>query len=182
MSRFQKQRAVCLVGFMGAGKTVVGRALAQKLGWRFIDLDDEIERAAGHSIASIFTTAGEREFRRLEGEQLTQLLKGLNAEKPMVAALGGGAYVERENAEKLREAAVPVVFLDAPLEELLRRCQEQMGRTRPLLDSGSDALSVLYAERRPLYLGAETTVQTSSKSVMEVADEIERWLSEGSRA
>lgn len=169
------QRAVCLVGFMGAGKTAVGRVLAQSLGWRFVDLDDEIERSAGKSIAEIFASDGEAEFRRLEAEELAQSLKKLRT-KPTVLALGGGAFVQRENAERLRQATVPVIFLDAPLEELLRRCREQEGRLRPLLDSGSDALSVLYAERRPLYMAAEVTVLTSGKPVAEVAAEVERWL------
>lgn len=175
MSKPQQQRAVCLVGFMGAGKSAVGRVLAKNLGWRFADLDDQIERAAGRSIASIFETGGEVAFRELESEELAQSLKKLKT-KPTVLAVGGGAYVQRENAEKFRQAAVPVIFLDAPLEELLRRCREQAGQARPLLDSGPEALSVLYAERRPLYLAAEVTVQTSGKSVAEVADEAERWL------
>src|SRR5262249_15827649 len=106
MSKSPQQRAVCLVGFMGAGKTAVGHVLAQQLGWRFIDLDDEIEHAAGKSIATIFRTAGENEFRRLEGEELTRLLKSLKTGKPTVAALGGGAFVQRDNAEKLRQARV----------------------------------------------------------------------------
>jgi shikimate kinase len=182
MSKSPQQRAVCLVGFMGAGKTVVGRVLAQQLGWRFIDLDDEIERGAGRSIATIFRTAGENEFRRLEREALTQLLKSLKGGKPTVAALGGGAFVQRDNAENLRLAGVPVVFLDAPLDELLSRCEAQPGRARPLLDSDPAALSILYAERRPLYLAAEATVQTSGKSITEVAGEVERWLNQDSQA
>jgi shikimate kinase len=177
MSKSRQQRAVCLVGFMGAGKTAVGRVLAQSLGWRFVDLDDEIERTAGKSIANIFRTSGEAEFRKLESEELTQSLKKLKT-KPTVLAVGGGAFVQRENAEKLRQASVPAIFLDAPLEQLLRRCREQAGRRRPLLDSGPEALSVLYAERRPLYLAAELTVQTSGRSVAEVAQEAERWLRE----
>jgi shikimate kinase len=181
MTNSPQRRAVCLVGFMGAGKTAVGQMLAQQLGWRFIDLDDEIERAAGKSIATIFSTAGEPEFRRLEGEQLKKLLNSLKPGKPIVAALGGGAFVQRENAEMLHQAKVPAIFLDAPLEELLRRCHAQAGRTRPLLESDQDTLSILYAERRPLYLAATATFQTTGKSVKEVASEVERWLNQASR-
>ena len=182
MSKSPQQRAVCLIGFMGAGKTAVGRVLARQLGWRFVDLDDEIERAAGRSIATIFRTAGEAEFRRIEAEQLKLWLKRLQTGKSTVAALGGGAFVQKENAEMLRQANVPAVFLDAPLEELLQRCREQAGRARPLLDSDPEALAILYAERRPLYLAAEATVQTSGKSVAEVAGEVERWLKGAARA
>ncbi|MCI0351269.1 MAG: shikimate kinase [Acidobacteriales bacterium] len=181
MSKSLQQRAVCLIGFMGAGKTTVGRLLARQLGWRFVDLDDEIERTAGKSIATIFKSSGESEFRRLEAEQLTRWLESVQAGKATVVALGGGVFVQRENAERLRQARVPAVFLDAPLDELLRRCEKQPGRARPLLDKGQEALSILYAERRPLYLAAEATVQTSGKSVTEVAGEVERWLNQGSR-
>lgn len=176
MSKSPQRRAVFLVGFMGAGKTAVGQMLAQRLSARFVDLDDQIERAAGRSIAAIFRAGGEAEFRKLESGQLSRLLAGLKPDSYTVVALGGGAFVQPDNAEMLRQAKVPVVFLDAPLEELLRRCQAQPGRARPLLDSDPEALSILYAERRPLYLAARATVQTSGKSVKDVAAEVERWL------
>lgn len=176
MSKSPHQRAVFLIGFMGAGKTAVGQMLAQQLGWRFIDLDEQIEQQAKRSIAQIFKTSGEAEFRKLETEKLSELLQQLAGGKAAVVALGGGTFVQRENAEKLWQAGVRVVFLDAPLDELLSRCQAQEGRSRPLLESDAEALNILYAERRPLYLAAETTVQTSGKSVAEVADEVERWV------
>lgn len=181
MIKSSQGRAVFIVGFMGAGKTAVGRVLAQQLGWQFIDLDEQIERVARRSIATIFQTSGEAEFRRLESEQLSKLLATLRPESAAVVALGGGAFVQEKNAEKLRQANVPVIFLDAPLEELLRRCQAQPGRARPLLDHDAEALSILYAERRPLYLAAEATVQTSGKSVEEVAGEVERWLTQSAK-
>jgi shikimate kinase len=176
MSKSPHQRAVFLVGFMGAGKTAVGQRLAQQLGWRFVDLDEEIERQAERSIAQIFKTSGEAEFRKLETEMLSKLLQQVSVGEPAVVALGGGTFVQRENVEKLREAGARVIFLDAPLEELLSRCEAQQGRIRPLLKYDAEALNVLYAERRPLYLGAETTVHTSGKSVAEVASEVERWV------
>lgn len=176
MSRLSHRRAVFLVGFMGAGKTAVGRALANQLNWRFLDLDNEIERAAKRSVAEIFKTAGEAAFRRLETRELRRTLERIKKEGAAVVALGGGTFTQAENAGRLRQSPVPVVFLDAPLEELLRRCQAEHGPVRPLLDRGADALSILYAERRPLYLAADATVQTLGKSVAEVADEVARWL------
>ena len=180
MSKPSHGGAVFLVGFMGAGKTVVGRVLAQQLGLRFIDLDNQIERAAKRTIGQIFEDVGEAGFRELETGQLSQLLES-DLKTPAVVALGGGAFTQPANVEKLRLAKAPVIFLDAPLEELLRRCEAEPQRERPLLSRGREALSILYAERRPLYLAAEATVQTSGKSVEEVASEIERWLRQHQR-
>src|SRR5919204_635692 len=131
MSKAPHGRAVFLIGFMGAGKTAVGGALAQKLGWNFIDLDERIEQQAKHTIAEIFETLGEPVFRRIENEQLSRLLER-DLTKPAVVALGGGTFAQPAMAEKLREAKVPVIFLDAPLEELLRRCAQKPQRKRPL--------------------------------------------------
>jgi shikimate kinase len=114
MSKAPHGRAVFLIGFMGAGKTAVGGALAQKLGWNFIDLDERIEQQAKHTIAEIFETLGEPVFRRIENEQLSRLLER-DLTKSAVVALGGGAFAQPAIAEKLREAKVPVIFLDAPL-------------------------------------------------------------------
>ena len=178
MSRLSHRRAVFLVGFMGAGKTAVGRALANQLRWRFVDLDREIERVAKGSIAEIFRARGETAFRKLESRELQRTLERAENEGATVIALGGGTFAQAENAERLRQSQVPVVFLDAPLDELLRRCQAEPEQVRPLLDRGSEALSILYAERRPLYLGADATVQTLDKSIPEVAGEVARWLSQ----
>ncbi len=93
---------VFLVGFMGAGKTTVGRALATQLGWRFIDLDDHIEARQKRSIAEIFRESGEIEFRRAEATELRNLLAGLPIAGAAVVALGGGAFVQKDNARLLK--------------------------------------------------------------------------------
>src|SRR5271169_4974862 len=113
-------RAVFLVGFMGAGKTSVGRSLGHRLGWSFEDLDDRIEARAGRSIPEIFRDLGVTEFRRLETTSLRDLLRELDA-GPRVVALGGGAFAQPENVAMLELAGVPVIFLDGPVEELFRR-------------------------------------------------------------
>src|SRR2546423_14156771 len=84
-------RAVILVGFMGAGKTSVGRALGDRLGWRFQDLDDRVRAREGRTVAEIFRESGETEFRRVEHAALRELLAETEVGTPMVLALGGGA-------------------------------------------------------------------------------------------
>ena len=155
-----------LVGFMGAGKTSVARTLAQRLGWRFYDLDDEIERRAGCTIGEIFRKSGEAAFRRLETESLRDLLTG--AHLPAVIALGGGAVAQAENASLIDLERT--VFLDAPLAELWRRCQEH--ETERPLRQDLDQFRKLYEARRRSYRAAAITVQTAGKTVEQVAAEI----------
>ena len=103
--------AVFLVGFMGAGKSSVGRALADRLNWVFEDLDDRIERGEGRKVAEIFRDSGESEFRRAERDALKQVLEELRGGGVRIIALGGGAFVQRQNAELLGKSQVPTVFL-----------------------------------------------------------------------
>ena len=124
-------RAVFLVGFMGAGKTSVGRLLAARRGWRFLDLDEVVQgQGEGAASPELFRQAGEAAFRRAESAALLQLLADMRQEA-VIVALGGGTFVQPENARSLQASGAPVVFLDAPLEELRRRCQPLAG-TRPL--------------------------------------------------
>ena len=158
-----------LVGFMGAGKTTVARTLGQRLGWRFYDLDEEIERRAGCTIGQIFRNSGETEFRRRETESLRELLTA--AHLPAVIALGGGAMAQPENASLIDLKRT--VFLDAPVEELWRRCQEH--QTERPLRRDLEQFRNLYDARRRGYRSAAMTVQTAGKTVEEVAAEIAHW-------
>jgi shikimate kinase len=163
-----------LVGFMGAGKTSVGRALAQRLNWSFEDLDDRIERREGRSIAEIFRDSGEREFRRAECASLEHLLGELSAAGGKIVALGGGAFVQTQIAALLRNAGLPIVFLDAPVEELWQRCSKQSadaGIERPLLQN-PEQFRKLYNARRKSYSRASICIQTGDRSVDAIADEI----------
>ncbi len=163
-------RAVFLVGFMGAGKTSVGQELAARLGWRFVDLDDRVEARERKSVAEIFRDLGEAAFRKAETLALRELLDELDHERPTVAALGGGAFVQDENAWLLAEAGDPMVFLDAPYEVLHQRCSPQ-GASRPLfLDEAR--FRELYETRRPHYLRAQLRVETTHQTVPQVATEI----------
>jgi shikimate kinase len=162
-------RAVFLVGFMGAGKTSVGKVLGSKLGWAFQDLDDLIQSRVGRRIEAIFRESGEPEFRRAEHDVLRQLLSELDS-NPRVVALGGGAFVQPENAKLLQEAGFPSVFLDAPVNELFNRCQIQTVE-RPLRRD-PEQFRNLYASRRAAYLQAVMRVDTSNKEIEEIATEI----------
>ena len=161
--------AVSLVGFMGAGKTTVGQALATKLGWRFVDLDDLIVARDGRTIPQVFQQSGEVAFRSLERQLLKEALRFPRA-GGSVLSLGGGAFIDNTNQQLLRENEVPAVFLDAPAEELFRRC-EQPGVIRPLL-SDRERFSALYEQRRPAYLNARLCIQTGGREIASIVDEI----------
>jgi shikimate kinase len=163
-------RAVILVGFMGAGKTSVGQALGGRLGWRFEDLDDRVQAREGRTVAEIFQEAGETEFRRAEHAALRELLAETEVGPPLVLALGGGAFVEANNASLLETTATPTVYLDAPPDELWRRCGAD-SVVRPLRrDEG--AFRQLYERRRSKYLQARLRVETGSREIKQIVSEI----------
>jgi shikimate kinase len=162
-------RAVFLVGFMGAGKTSVGQALSRILGLPFEDLDDRIQRREGKTIEQIFRESGEAEFRKAETAALRELLAELGASLRIVA-LGGGAFAQPGNAALIEEADVHSIFLDAPVEELLRRCEAEM-KERPLRRSHKQ-FRALYEQRRTAYMRAAVRIETNGKDVEEVAAEV----------
>ena len=161
--------AVALVGFMGAGKTTVGRELALRLGWQFADIDELVQEREQRTVEQIFREDGEPGFRRLEYKMVQETIKALET-SPMVLALGGGAFIEPGIQECLRAAEVPAVFLDAPIAELFQRC-EQPGVNRPLRRS-MEEFQQLYERRRPEYLKATTRIETTGKTIATVAQEI----------
>jgi shikimate kinase len=162
-------RTVFLVGFMGAGKSSVGRALSVRLGWDFEDLDDRIQAREGRSIGQIFRESGEAEFRRAESDALRELISGLR-DSPRVVGLGGGAFVQAENAALLAQTQAPIIFLDAPVEELFRRCQQETVE-RPLRQD-EKRFRQLYDARRPLYMVGTQRIETAGKDVDVVAVEV----------
>jgi shikimate kinase len=154
-------RAVVLTGFMGAGKTTLGRLLAADLGWEFRDLDAEIEQDSGMTVADIFRREGEAGFRAREVAMLGRLLQG----ERLVLALGGGAVESagvREQLTACRGACV--VYLAAPLEALVQRCLEQPGAAeRPVL-ADRERLRSRWAARLPYYEQAHLRVETGGLS------------------
>lgn len=148
-------RTVALVGLMGAGKTTIGRRLAQALGLPFIDADAAIVDAAGRSIEEIFADRGECEFRRGERQVLARLL----AAPPHVLATGGGAFVDARTRALMQERAISI-WLKAPLEVLMRRVAKR--DDRPLLkeDDPQAVMQRLMEERSPIYAKADLIVET----------------------
>jgi shikimate kinase len=167
-----RSKKVFLIGFMGAGKTSVGRVLAQRMNWKFYDLDELIEHRRQRSIAAIFAAEGEQEFRRAESTVLSELLKDGLDPSGSIIALGGGCFVQPENRRALEQANAITVLLKAPLEELQHRCQDA-GGIRPL--AGDKAkFEQLFASRQPAYALARFHVETAGKAIEEVAQEIEQ--------
>lgn len=147
---------------MGSGKSTVGPILAAKLRWSFVDLDAEIENLYNAPIRAIFETHGEGHFRRLE----TETIKSLNLRRNCIVALGGGAFIRNENRALIKSMGYSV-FLDCPLETLLKRCPTD--GTRPLLQSSAKARE-LYLERLPFYQTSDIRVDVSTLPADRIAD------------
>jgi shikimate kinase len=168
----RREAAVCaivLVGFMGAGKTSVGRELGRRLGWPFVDLDDRVQSREKRTIAEIFRVSGEVEFRRAEHNALAELLKELES-GPRVIAVGGGAFAQPENTSLLDANVATTVFLDASADELWKRCGDDP--TERPLRRDEKVFRQLYESRRPRYLRAQFHIDTAGKEVSQIAKEI----------
>ncbi|MGB9468444.1 MAG: shikimate kinase [Candidatus Acidiferrum sp.] len=163
-----------LAGFMGAGKSTVGTRLARQLGWRFVDLDERIEEAAGISIPEFFERHGEPAFRQLEADQLRAALgRAAEFHESTILALGGGTYAQPGAPEFLRNSGVPVVWLDTPVEILLSRCMTMTGR--PLFRD-EVSFRALYSQRIPSYQLADFRVDSSGDPAVVVAEILRRGI------
>ena len=171
MKRFDAFRGVVLVGFMGSGKSSVGRALARRFGVPFVDVDERIESAAGCRIRDLFAREGEPAFRAREKAALRDAL----SVKGCVIATGGGAFADEENRVLLRSYA-PVVYLETAVETLLERLSGDLGR--PLLRGGEreEVVRDLLSRREPGYRTADVTVRTDGRSVQDVAGSVAEWI------
>ena len=170
---------VCLAGFMGSGKTTVGSLLARQLAWRFVDLDDRIEEAAGLRISEFFERFGEPAFRALEADQLRAILgRSIETRESVVLALGGGTYAQQGAPEFLRAQNIPVIWLDSPVESLLARCMTMTGR--PLFRDET-SFRALHAQRVPSYQLADFRVDSSGDPAIVVAEILRLKLFDGPR-
>lgn len=149
------EKTIVLIGMMGAGKTCIGRKLAERLGLPFVDADQEIAAAAGCSIPDIFALHGEAAFRDGEARVIARLLD----DPVQVLATGGGAFMNEKTRAKIRERAISI-WLRADIELLMRRVGRR--NNRPLLQKGDPraVLEKLMAEREPVYATADIIVDS----------------------
>lgn len=157
-----------LVGFMASGKTTVGRVLASELGWRFSDLDSEIELEQRTSISQIFAAQGETAFRNLETEAIRRKVKQIQSGHPYVVALGGGAFLQSDNVQLAKNNGV-TVWLDCSLDRINKRL---VGNTTRPLAASPERMAQLMEERRPAYAQAHFRVEADSDNVEQVTRSI----------
>ena len=153
-------RMICLTGFMGSGKSTVGRLLARQVGWRFVDLDEFIETRARLDIPAIFDRFGEPVFRQMESEAFFHVIgESTERELPTILALGGGTFAQPGCAERLRASLIPVIWLQCSPQRLLERCATMINR--PLFRDEASFLK-LYEQRVPFYEKADYHVESES--------------------
>lgn len=161
---------IALIGFMGTGKSAIGQTLAQKLGWKFIEVDALIEKIAGKSIPDIFRENGEIIFREREIKAIKQVARG----KKQVIACGGGVVLNTINIERLRENSVLVLLTATPTTILKRTAGNR--EARPLLtniEDSSQRIRELLRYRQPYYeRAADIIIDTSKPDISTIADQI----------
>jgi len=156
--KLKRTPGIYLVGFMGSGKSTIGRLLAERIGWHFVDLDEEIEAAENMSILEIFETRGEAEFRRVEREKMRERVRAIECGRPTVLALGGGAIVQPENYALVENNGI-AIWLDCPFETVRRRVET--ASHRPLARDPT-SFARLYETRRESYARADYRIPIES--------------------
>ena len=160
---------VILTGFMGTGKTAVGKRLAKRLGWRFVDIDEQIETGAKIPIRKIFSERGEAVFRRLERRCISRVVHG----RHQVIATGGGAFVNPKNRSLLRASGMAICLTARPAI-ILQRVSRKISALPMLAGVGKPLVRIrtLLAQRAPAYAQADLTIDTSGLSVDEIVERI----------
>jgi shikimate kinase len=166
--KLKRTPGIYVVGFMASGKSTVGRLLAHRLGWNFFDTDYEIEAAEKTTIAEIFETRGEAEFRRIETEIIRRHVRSIERGRPAVLALGGGAFAGQANRDLLENNGV-TVWLDCPFEVVKRRVGQSSHRP---LARDPQQFATLYHERREVYSLADVRVPIESDDPAGVVEAI----------
>jgi shikimate kinase len=166
--------SIILIGYRGSGKTTVGRLLAERLKWPFVDADERIVAAAGQSIKEIFETGGEARFRELESAALQEIVTLKNH----VLSLGGGAILAQQNRDSIAGSGHTIVYLHADPAELHRRIHADTATAanRPALTKlggGIDEIRSVLAAREPIYRQVMTAeIDVTRKSPKDVVEEI----------
>jgi len=166
--KLKRAPGLYLLGFMASGKSTLGRHLADRLGWSFFDTDHEIEAAEKTTIANIFETRGEAEFRRIEAEILREHVRWVERGRPAVIALGGGAFCAQENRELLSQHGI-TIWLNCPLEVIERRVAQASHRP---LARAPEKLAALYAARLETYRLADIHVPIESDDPRHAVDTV----------
>jgi shikimate kinase len=167
--KLKRTPGLYLIGFMGTGKTTVGRSLANVLGWSFFDVDSEIEKREHRAVCEIFAQSGEEQFRALESSTLVRLVRNVQSGHPCVIATGGGAFGQLKNWEIVENNGV-TIWLDCPLETIESRIGPG-DKTRPLsLDRVK--MRELYELRRPLYARADFRIDADCEEPSIVLEQI----------
>src|SRR5262249_53442186 len=171
-------KSIVLVGLMGAGKSCIGKRLAQRLGMAFVDADREIERAAGCSISEIFARHGEADFR--DGER--RVIQRLLDDPPHVLATGGGAFMDPRTRAFIRERAISI-WLRADIDLLMRRVSRRNDRPLLQVPEPRRRLAELMAQRDPVYAEADIAVDSADGppevTLQRVLEALERYLANG---
>lgn len=167
MKRFTGSKNIVLIGFMGTGKTEVGKELAERLGYGFIDTDELIEKKSGISISEIFDRYGEPYFRDIESE----VIKDVSRKDKVVISTGGGAVIREENRENLKRKGI-LVCLTASPEIIHERTRSYDNRPLLKIDDPYKRIKELLKEREPYYSQADITIDTSDIETSEVVNKI----------
>lgn len=166
---------IALIGFMGSGKSTVGRELARKMAYPFVDTDEEIERKAKKSIPEIFEEHGEKYFRRLEEEVLSEIIEN---NEEMVISTGGGIVLSERNRRILREKTI-TILLQAGVEELYNRLKDETNRPLLAVENPQEEIKRLLEEREEYYNTADIKVNTDGLQVAEIVELIVEKISTG---
>lgn len=158
---------IVLTGFMGTGKTTIGKELAQMLHMKLVDVDEEIESAQGMTINDIFKTYGEQHFRDIE----TAMIKKLSQDQNIIISTGGGAVLRDENMAALKEKGT-IFCLNASVETILERTGGSQDRPLLKVENPKKKISELLAYRRPFYEKAGIMIETDGRSPLLIAEEI----------
>ncbi len=167
MQSINKDTNIVLAGFMGTGKTTIGKLLAQKLKRDFVDTDSIIEERMQMKISEIFAEKGEEFFRNIE----SQIIAEVSTRANLIIAIGGGAVLRKDNLDNLSKKGI-IVCLKASLDEILRRIGDK--KDRPLIEKENkkEALARLMKQREPIYKALPIQIQTDGKSPVEIVEAI----------